>query len=236
MLKLSHLLLAASLSVVLVACSSTTSKRSLTESLYVNVGDDQSFYPNLDWLVHRGMEKKMDVLAHEDFSIAIGTVIDRRKPQSFINDVETSNVIREFNPDHFLQGAPMFVQNLLQKNMTFGPPKPTVYVADVTLRHLRLRVLKGNLMSGRWGRYAVDMEFDVLVRDADGVVMEKTPVSIKHVRRRVGDQGRHPNTKQDRARMVLALEEAFKPLGVKLAWHARRGHLRRTGGAINTAQ
>lgn len=198
----------------------------------INVADD-SFFPSVNWRENRQLEKKMDKLARSNFSIKVGTVIDRRHARAYINDAETDRVIYEYNPDKFFQNTPLFIQNSLQKNMKFGPQKEVVYVMDVTLKDAQVRITRGEFGTTRWGAYVVNLEIEVSVRDHGKVIMQPTPVSIHFKRPRKANKGRHPTVAQDRARMMRAIDEAFLPLAVEAAWKVRRGHLRRKGGDIS---
>jgi hypothetical protein len=193
---------------------------------------DSGFYPNLDWLTNRSREDKLEALAHDNFGIIVAKVIDKRKGAAAAKAAESSRIMYEFNPDHLLQSLPYYVQNQLQKHMDFGRNKDHVYVAEVELTDARMRILKGDMINGKFGRYAISLQANVLVRDENSLILRQTPISIRHERQRDGDGGRQPSIAQDRARIVQALNEAFEPLALELAWETRRAHLRRNAADI----
>jgi hypothetical protein len=194
--------------------------------------EDSGFYPSLDWLTNGSREKKMRALARDDFGVVVARVIDRRRAAASAKAVDSSKIMHEYNPDHLLQSLPYYVQNQLQKNMDFGRGKKVVYVAEVELTDARMRIEKGDMLNGKWGRYVIDLEATMLVRDENSLIMRETPLRIRHERQRKGDGGRQPSTAHDRARIVQALNEAFEPLALELAWEIRRGHLRRGAADI----
>lgn len=166
------------------------------------------------------------LLAKSDFSVELVRFEDTRRPRN-TQPLPSDNVIYEYEPDELLQGVTYKIPVLMSKYLSFRPQAAKNYRAEVELEALRTRIVTGNLLSGNFGRYAVEMEARVLVRRPDSTVVIHRPYKLELEEKRQTFNGRNPTKEMDRARMYDLTEDAFRRLSEDIAWDLRQVDARR---------
>ncbi len=178
--------------------------------------------PTSDRITDLDVEAMLSKVDREDFALRLVRFSDRRPPANRMVKRDDDTVIYEYLPDQLLGDVSVRIPHQIKVDW----PQPTpdrdiVYPVEVDLKHMKTIIKTGGFVSGRFGRYAVEMEADYVIRDADSNVLERDTVVFEANYKRKTVDGRRPSASEDRQAMVSAVRRAVRRLSAEIAWEAR---------------
>lgn len=144
-----------------------------------------------------------------DFTMDIIRFEDRRRARSIPKD-PTGNVIYEYDADQLLSGVSHRLPVLFSKHFGYGLVKPNTLLVEIDLQKLKTSIKTGTISTGKFGRYFIDLEADITVRDTDSSVLNTETYKQTFDLKRTSFDGRSPSSEMDRSRMYQVVEEAVR--------------------------
>lgn len=172
------------------------------------------------WTEHEATAREKTIAA-SDFSVELVRFTDERRARSL--EAETPDqLVHQYDPDELLQGINYRVPNMLERYLAYKPRMQKNYKVEVSLTKLLTLVKTGNLWSGSWGRYSVDMELQVIARRDDSTVVMQRTYTLHDEQPRSSNLGRGPSKERDRARMYDLTESMMRKICEQVGWDLRQ--------------
>ena len=174
-----------------------------------------------DNLIYRDTGAKIGALKRSNFTIDLIRFTDARIPENFENMV-SDEVIYEYVPDKIMHGVGSYLAPTINHYLKYGKRKENIYKMEVELKRVRTFIRTGDFLSGPFGKYVAALEGDVVIRDEDSKVIMQTSIQVVNEEKRKAIDGSHPNMKQDRKAMMIAVRNGAKTFALKSAWGLRK--------------
>lgn len=165
-------------------------------------------------------KSKANILAKEDYTLEIIRFEDRRAARAAALDV-TDDVIYEYEPDTLLGGVAHRLPVLFSKHFGYGLNKPNTLLVEMDVQKLKTLIKTGTFSSGTFGRYIVDLEIDVTVRDTDSLILLVDTYRQNFELTRKSFNGRSPSAEMDRSRAYQMVDEAVRRMAEEVALDAK---------------
>jgi len=174
-------------------------------------------------------EDMQKAIATTNISFDLSRFVDRRIPAAY-STFEPNVVLHTYDPDRLPGNAPGFIRSVMAEALiTNDTTTPDVREVFFELRHMDMRLLNGNFISGEFGRYYVNIEADVMVRDGQGNILVKKPYDIKYETARQSHSGRHLTTDEDWHYMTRTLKVTIH----NMAFEIMNDTLKATGDVVH---
>ena len=174
-----------------------------------------------DALLASDTTQRLKILKGVDFSVELLTFNDNRLPESFVPNPEQTTHW-EYEPDKLLGGVKLRIPALMRAALNFNPQQVTAserqFLAEIDLRMLRTNILTGTFTSGPYGRYNVEVQADVVVRDRASRAVLNQPFRVVLQKNRPAYRGGQTPAKVDEARMMKLADSAIQTLATDIAW------------------
>jgi|TARA_Y100000782_G_scaffold41136_1_gene45610 hypothetical protein len=143
-------------------------------------------------------EDMREALKGTDVVFNMGRFVDHRIPEAH-SSYEPHIVLHTYNPDRLPGSAPAFVRSVIEEsfNVNRDVANPQVREIMFELRDIDLRILNGNFISGKFGRYYTRIAADVNVRDSQGNVLVDKPYEMELETIRQSFSGQQPSEAED---------------------------------------
>lgn len=171
--------------------------------------------------VSRNDLAKAKALSKSDISFELVRVQDRRIPVAKSIQVQ-DGIIYEYVPDKLFSGVEGYVGSALKRFLTFGPEKPTVFKVEYEVRNLRTYIATGDFISGMFGKYKIEMEADVIVRDSTSKAVFRDTVRVESDEPRLPVKGQHPSADADARQMDEMMRAMLRKVAIHTAWRVRK--------------
>ncbi len=162
-------------------------------------------------------------MKNEPFDVRLIRYADER-PGSNMVPLGTDDIIYEYDNDQLTQGVDVRLPGLVQSHFNFGVRNDHFYTVEMSLKHFRNYIQTGTILTTRFGSYVSEVEIEMLVRDINSNVLFRDTYSSEFVTKRPPVDGRHPNEKQDRKKMLETMNEAVKRIAFRTVWDIRNWH------------
>lgn len=160
---------------------------------------------------------KVKTLSKRPYSFELVRVHDRRVPEAKSLHLE-DKVIYEYVPDKLLRGVEGYVGSALKRYLTFGPQQDVVFKVEYELRDLRTYIGTGDVSVGSFGRYIVELEADVIVRDEDTNVIFADTLNVEADSKREPIKGQHPAAVIDEKAMDALMRKVTRKVAIHTGW------------------
>lgn len=162
-------------------------------------------------------------LAENVFDLEVIRFTDARHPAGRVPKT-SPRIIYEYEPDRLLNGVKYRIPVLLEKNFDLTNVPEPIYKVEVELLKLRTLVATGGLLEGKHGKYVVELETHITVREPDSSVMFAETFDIELSERRFAGNARSPSAEYDQQELFALTEAAIRQVAQKVAWKTRRTH------------
>lgn len=162
------------------------------------------------------------LVAKSDFSMEVVRFTDSRRPRSLERGPE-EQAMDVYDPETVLHGVSTRLPALYEKYLAYKPKQPLKhYKIEFDVLDLRTEVLNGNFWSGRFGRYAIALEIEAIVRRPDSSVILRRVYKVEDGQHRKTYDGRSPSQAMDETRLTALVDAAVRKTAMDLAWDIRQ--------------
>lgn len=136
------------------------------------------------------------------------------------NWYESNVVMQDFEADRLPGGITGFIRGKLEESLKTdrsAENNENMRFVSLDLKDVDLKILTGNLISGKFGRYYARIDGQARVSGMDGTVYMDEPVSAEFTGMRQSFTGRHPARDRDWHNMQQALLRAVEVLALDIS-------------------
>jgi|GEM_PF-2459831 len=188
----------------------------LVASLGLSACGSTYLSPDENPFTNGSAKSKANVLAKENYTLDIIRFDDRRTARAAARDV-TDDVIYEYEPDTLLGGVAHRLPVLFSQHFGYGLNKPNTLLVEMDVQKLKTLIKTGTFTSGNFGRYIVDLEIDITVRDTNSAILLVDTYRENFELRRKSFNGRPPSAEMDRSRTYQMVDEAVRRMAERVA-------------------
>ena len=167
---------------------------------------------------NRVMEDLNEALAASDLRFRIPFVSDTDRPESRQGQ-RTNIVMHDFEQDRLPGSTTGFIKGKLEDVLKTDRPvqnNRNLRFVSFDLEEVDLKILEGNFISGRFGRYYARIDAQVRVTGFEGDVYLDEPISTEFEAQRKSFTGRQPDSDQDWYNIQKTLLKATEALGLEI--------------------
>ena len=165
-------------------------------------------------------------IAQNNFDLEIIRFTDARLPAGRV-PLENPRVIYEYDPEDLLNGVNYRIPVLLDKNFDLTNVPEPIYKVEVDLLKLRTYISTGGLWEGKHGKYNIELETLITVREPNSAIIFQENYDIDLTDKRYAGNARSPSAKYDQQSMFNLTEAAIRQIAQKVAWRMRAAHNKR---------
>ena len=198
--------LALGLGVMLTACAQTSPFERNAEYNFA-----------LDWndVTYRSDAAKVDTMREEQFKLNLLRVTDLRSPKERLV-LDEEHVIHNYQPATLVKGLEDYVYSSLNKYMAYPNDADIQLGLEVDVKKFYTAIEYGFLQ--RQGKYVVDIEVEILVRDEKSKVLMREMVDVSKEVARGTFKGQLPSAARDEREMRSILKGVMKDLTLDIGW------------------
>lgn len=206
-MKIKPTLLALACAVSFTACAE--------RSPYASQQPEYGFALHADEETYYDDKAKKEKLERETFKLNLIRVTDLRAPDSRA-PLEEDYVIYDYQPGKLLSGLTDYIKSSMNKHMARGSADSQQLFLEVDVKKFQTSI--EHMWFNRYGKYVVDIEMDVLVRDAKSRVLLRETVAERKDVKRYSYKGEMPTVKRDEREIKKVVKMVMDELTIDTGW------------------